>query len=247
MPTRQQASLGLTPGRRLAAAAAALAALALPAAAEDWTIVSKTRFGEKQGAQTVSLTQTRMKTAGGGGESIVEFETGRMTFLDEAKKTYYVTSIEEMTASAKHREEQAKTSGFNAQAFGDLRDVAASQTGKMRRIAGTPCAEWVLAMGDVLVFEVCAAPELPVPPAYFDARKAAYAGMGPMGRHFERMFEAMRKVSGFPLSLAMHVKTEAMKQETLTEATEVRKGAIPTETFAVPADYTKKKSPFAPG
>jgi len=71
--------------------------------------------------------------------------------------------------------------------------------------------------------------------------------MGPMGRHFERMFDALRKVRGYPLSLAMHVKTEGMKQETLTEATEVRKGAIPADTFAVPAEYKKKKSPFAPG
>ncbi len=235
---------GLTP--RLCLPALTIAAFALPAGAEDLTIISKTRFGEKAGAQTVYLTPVRMKTAGGGGDSIVEFENGRMTFLDEAKKTYFVTSVEEMAAYARRREEQAKTSGFNAQAFGGLGDVAARKTGKTRKIAGYTCDGWVVAMGDALIFDVCAAPQLPVPPAYFDAHKAAYAGMGPMGRHFERVFEAMRKVRGYPLSLAMHVKTEGMKQDTLTEATEVRKGAIPAETFAVPADYTKKKSPFAP-
>ena len=182
-----------------------------------------------------------------GEPTIVEFETGQMTFLDEAKKTYYVTSGEEMAAYAKGREEQAKTSGFNAKAFGNLGEVSARKTGKTRKIAGYTCDSWVVAMGEALILEVCAARDLPVPPAYFDARKAAYAGMGPMGRHFERVFEAMRKVRGYPLSLAMHVKTEGMKQDTLTEATEVRKGAIPAETFAVPADYTKKKSPFTPG
>lgn len=227
-------------------AAASCVAFALPAVAEDFTIVSKTRFGEKAGAQTVYLTPAHMKTAGGGGDSIFEFENGRMTFLDEAKKTYYVTSAEEMAAYAKRREEQAKVSGFNVQAFGALGEVAARKTGKTRRIAGYTCDEWVVAMGEALILEVCAARRLPVPPAYFDARKAAYAGMGPMGRHFERLFGAMRKVGGYPLSLAMHVKTEGMKQETLTEAIEVRKGAIPADTFAVPADYTKKKSPFAP-
>ena len=224
-----------------------MAALALPAVAEDFTIVSKTRFGEKAGAQTVYLTPARMKTSGGGGDSIVDFETGRMTFVDEVKKTYYVTSVEEMAAYAKRREEQAKASGFNAQAFGALGDVTARKAGKTRKIAGYTCDEWVVAMGEALNVEVCAAPRLPVPSAYFDARKAAYAGMGPMGRHFGRVFEAMRKVRGYPLSLAMHVKTEGMKQETLTEATEVRRGVIPAETFAVPADYTKKKSPFAAG
>ena len=223
------------------------AALAVPAAAQDLTIASKTRFGEKQGTQTVSLTPTRMKTAGGGNASIVDFRTGTITFLDEEKKTYSVTSLAEMTANAKYREAQAKTSDFNAQAFGELGEVTARKTGRSRRIAGYGCDEWILALGDVLVFEVCAARELAVPLSYFDARKAVYTGMGPMGRHFGKMFESMRKVPGYPLSLAMHVKMEKMKQETLTEATEVKKDPIPAAVFVIPADYTKKKSPFSPG
>jgi hypothetical protein len=223
------------------------AALTLPAAAEDLTIASKTRFGEVNGTQTAWVTPTRMKTAGGGSASIFDFRTGTMTFFDEAKKTYFVTSVEEMTAYAKRREEQAKTSGFVPQAFGKLGAVTAKNTGRRRQIAGHSCDDWVLSMGNALVFEVCAAPRLTVPPSYFDARKAAYAGMGPMGRHFEKMFDSMRKVRGYPLSLAMHVKMEELKQETLNEATEVKTGAIPAAVFEVPADYTKKKSPFAPG
>jgi hypothetical protein len=232
--------------RRRLAVAAALAAFSPPAAAADFTIVSKTRFGEKQGTQTVFLTPTRLKTADGGNDSIVDFRTGTMTFLDEAKKTYYVTSVEEMTAYAKHRDEQAKTSGFNAQTFGEVSEVTARKSGRSRRIAGYACNEWTLSMGTGLVFELCAARGLAVPSSYFDARGAAYGGMGPMGRHFEKMFEAMKKARGYPLSFAMHVRMEGMKQETLTEATEVRKGGIPAATFEVPADFTKKKSPFAP-
>lgn len=218
---------------------------AVPAGAQDVTIVSKTRFGEKTGVQTVYLTPARMKTAGGGGDSIFEFDTGQMTFVDEEKKTYYVSSVREMAAYAKRREEQAKASGFNAQEFGSLGEASARKTGKTRKIAGHACDQWIVSMGEALVLDVCAAPRLPVPPAYFDARQASYAGMGPMGRHFERVFEAMRKVGGYPLSLAVHVKTEGMKQDTLIEATEVRKGPIPAEVFAVPSDCTKKKSPFA--
>ena len=227
-------------------AVASVAALALPAAAEDYTIVSKTRFGEKQGTQSVSLTPTRMKTAGGGNESLVDFQTRTMTFLDEEKKTWFVTSVDEMSAYARRREEQAGTSGFVPQTFGALGEVAARRTGRTRRIAGYSCDEWVFTMSEALVFEVCAARGLAVPPSYFDARGAAYGGMGPMGRHFEKMFAAMKKARGYPLSFAMHVKTEGMKQETLTEATEVKKGAIPAATFEVPAAFTKKTSPFAP-
>jgi hypothetical protein len=35
-----------------------------------------------------------------------------------------------------------------------------------------------------------------------------------------------------------------MKMRTDSEATEVRKGAIPASTFDVPAGYKKKSSPF---
>jgi hypothetical protein len=35
-----------------------------------------------------------------------------------------------------------------------------------------------------------------------------------------------------------------MKQHTLSEATEVKKGPIPASTFEIPAGYKKKPSPF---
>jgi hypothetical protein len=225
-------------------AVASCVALARPAGAEDFTIVSKTRFGEKQGTQTVFLTPKRMKTAGAGNDSIVDFATGKMTFLDEEKKTYYDTSVAQMAAYARHREDLSKDSGFNAETFGPLQSATAHKTGGARRIAGLPCDEWTIAMGEGLVFEVCAARGLPAPRGYFDARAAAYAGMGPMGRHFALMFEALRTVRGYPLSFAMHVQMEGMKQESLVEATGVKKGVIPKAVFQVPTDYSKKPSPF---
>lgn len=237
--------------KRRSARAGGVAAITIPAllvaarvAAQDLTIVSKTRFGEKQGTQTVFLTQKRMKTAGAGNDSIVDFSNGQMTFLDQEKKTYYVTSVTEMAAYAKHREDLSKASGFNAESFGPLQEATARKTGRARRIAGHPCDEWTVAMGEGLVFEVCAAPTLKVPRGYFDARAAAYAGMGPMGRHFARMFETLRTLRGYPLSFAMHVKMEGMRQESLVEATGVRRGPIPPAAFEVPADYAKKASPF---
>jgi len=229
--------------RPLLCAAAALV-WAAAARAADWTIVSKTRFGDKEGAQTVFLTPLRMKTSAAGSDSIADFLTGQLTFLDEEKKFYSTTSIREMGDYALRREKQSAESGFNTQAFGKLGEASAKKTGKVRQIAGHACDEWTVSMGPELVFEACAARDIPVPPAYFDARGAAYAAMGPMGRHFANMFTAMKKTKGYPLSLAMHVKLESMKQESLTEARETRKGAIPASTFEIPAVYTKKPSPF---
>ena len=231
-------------GAGVTAAFTIAAMLAAAARAEDVTIVSKTRFGEKQGTQTVFLSSAKMKTAGTGSDSVVDLATGQMTFLDEQKKTYYITTVEEMAAYAKRREEQAKASGFNTESFGVLGEALAKKTGKTRRIAGHPCDDWTIQMGEGLLFEVCAARDLPTPKGYFEARGAAYAAMGPMGRHFAKMFEAMKKTRGYPLSLAMHVRLESMKQESLTEATEVRRG-VPAGAFEIPPDYAKKASPFA--
>ena len=221
-------------------------ALTLPQAARaaDFTIESKTRFADKQGSQTVYLTPLRMKTAAAGSSSIVDFLTGQETFLDGEKKAYYVATVQEMNAYAKRRELQATKSDFNSQAFGQLGEVSAKKTGRSRQVAGHACDDWVVAMGQAIVFDVCAARDMPVPPAYFDARGSAYAAMGPMGRHFGKMFEAMKKTHAYPLSLAMHVKLESMKQESLTEATSVKKEPIPAAVFGVPAEYVQKPSPF---
>jgi hypothetical protein len=58
------------------------------------------------------------------------------------------------------------------------------------------------------------------------------------------MFEEMKKINGFPLSLAMDMDMGMAKTHTLTEATEVKKGPIPDSTFDIPAGYAKKPSPF---
>src|SRR5262249_6776928 len=146
----------------------------------------------KEGTQTVFLSAGRMKTSGGGSESIVDLKSGAMTFLNAEKSSYYVTSIEELDRYAAEREAQSKKSHYNEEGFGVLGEPSAVKTGGSRRIAGHPCDDWTIRMSEGLVFDVCAARDLRAPRGYFEARAAAYAGMGPMGRHFRKMFEAMK-------------------------------------------------------
>jgi hypothetical protein len=65
-----------------------------------------------------------------------------------------------------------------------------------------------------------------------------------MGKRFSKMFDEMKKIKGYPLASDMDVDMGMMKMRTDSEATEVRKGAIPASTFDVPAGYKKKSSPF---
>ena len=73
---------------RTPAVAAAVLATALPAAADDLTIVSKvTRDGAAPTTATSYLSSTHARVVQpGGGEAIVELGTGQITVLDGANK-----------------------------------------------------------------------------------------------------------------------------------------------------------------
>ena len=54
-------------------------------------------------------------------------------------------------------------------------------------------------------YENCMTPALQLPPAYYDALKSPYAMMGPMGKRFEKVFDAMREVKGMPIAMSSTV------------------------------------------
>ena len=56
-------------------------------------------------------------------------------------------------------------------------------------------------MGENLRYEVCTAPALHPPTDYYDALKSPFAAMGPMARRFEKIFDAMKKIKGFPMAM----------------------------------------------
>src|SRR5262245_21423572 len=111
--------------------------------------------------------------------------------------------------------------------FGAAGDVTVTKRSEPRKTAGFETEQWVMRMGDALSFEAWAGPGLEVPTQYYDARKSMYAAMGPMGARFQKMVEEMRKVKGFPLATRVSAKMMMVKMNTLTEATEVKKGPIP--------------------
>src|SRR5438046_5481356 len=124
-------------------------------------------------------------------------------------------------------------------------DIVVEKGKRSRKIAGYECDEYTMKMGSSLEFDLCAARGLDVPARYFEGRKASFAAMGPMGKRYAKMFEEMKKIKGYPLSVEIDMNMGTMKQHTVSEATEVRKGPIPASTFEIPAGYKKKPSQFA--
>jgi hypothetical protein len=232
--------------RRIAvfAAAAALPALA---GAEDLTIVSKVTVN--QGAPATStqyLGAQKIRTTDGESDTIVDVANGTYTVINHKKKEYYqFTRDEMMAAMAQFEQQMSGPMGAMMEKMmgGKIGEVNVTR-GAVRKIAGYDCTAYTVTLGDNMKYELCAAEALTIPSAYYDALKGPYSMMGPMGRRFVKVFEEMKKIKGVPIAMNGNVNVMSIKMNMASEATDVKKGAIPESAFAVPAGYKKKDSPF---
>jgi uncharacterized protein (DUF2141 family) len=227
---------------------AVAAGVAAPAAAEDLTIVSKTVVGKDAPITTTQyFTADKIRTSDGENDTIFDVTSGRIWVLDSKKKEYFEFTRDEMAAAMSQLEQQLSGPALDILAkMGGAKQIEAKveKVGPARKVAGYDCDTYVTTVADSLRYEVCAAPALTVPPAYFDALKARYAVLGPMAKRFDKSFEEMKKIKGFPLAMTASVNLMMIRQDVRSEATEVKKGPVAASVFAVPAGYTKKDTPF---
>jgi Domain of unknown function (DUF4412) len=224
------------------------AAVAAPAfAAEDLTIVSTVTVGKGAPAtSTQYLSAGRIRTSNPETDTIFDAGTGRVVIVNHKKKEYYEFTQDEMAASMKQFEAQMQQAGpmMEKMMGGAVGEVAVKKLGTTRKVAGHDCDEYSVSMGENLRYDVCAAPGIVLPTQYYDALKSPFAAMGPMARRFEKVFDEMKKIKGFPIAMNSSVKVMMVKSELKTEATEIKQGPIPASVFEVPAGYKKKDSPF---
>lgn len=224
---------------------ALLAAAALPAAAEDLTVVSTVTTGKK-GKTTTStqhVTAERLRTSDGTLDTIFDVASGRMVHVDHKKKEYWETTLAEMREQFAELERMLDENPLMAKMLGAATEVQVSKGTGTREVAGYVCDQYSLIIGK-LQFELWAARGLKAPAEYYDAQKMAYAMMGPTATRFDKLYEEMKKIDGFPLRTEMDSRLMGIKLQSVSEATEVRKGPIPAATFEPPAGYKKKKSPY---
>ena len=213
-------------------------------AAEDLTVVSKVTVGDKSSTSTQYMTSTKSRTNDGQNDSIIDFPTGKMLFIDHKAKTYWETTLEEMTAYMDRLYRDVRGNPMMEKMLGGSDDVTVERGKNSRKIAGYDCDEYILSMGRSFEFEICAAKGLQPPPQYYEGRKLSYASMGPMGQRFSKMFDEMKKIKGYPIAMDMDADMGMARIQTSSEATEIKKGPIPASTFDLPAGYAKKPSPF---
>lgn len=223
----------------------ALTAALSPIAAEDLTVVSKvTTSKAPPTTSTQYFSAGRLRTSDGRLDTIFDIASGKMIHIDHKKKVYYESSLEEMRAALAEVEEMLSSNPMIEKMLGAAAEVEVRKGSETGNYAGYACQQYFMTLGANMEFELCTASGLGLPSEYYDARKMAYAAMGPMANRFEQMFDEMKKLDGFPLMTKIDTKIMGMNTNSVTEATEVRKGPIPAGTFEPPAGYKKKKSPY---
>lgn len=219
--------------------------LAAGAAAEDLTVVSTVT--PPQGAPTKStqyISKTKVRTSDGTTDTILDIATGRMLFVDHKKESFYETSFDEIRARFDELEKVFEANPAMGKLVGDAKGVDVEKRSGTREIAGYTCHEYKLSFGPSIVFDVWAAPDLEPPAEYFDGRKLHYASVGPFASRFEAIVEEMKKIGGFPLATTVETNLLGVNMHSETEATEVKVGPIPPETFEAPSGYQQIKSPY---
>jgi hypothetical protein len=228
---------------------AVLACAALPAlaGAEEITIVSKTTVKQEAPITSTQYIGTdRVRTSDGENDVIFDVGTGRLTVINHKKKEYYEVTRAEMQASMQKLEQQMSgpMAGMMEKMMGGAAGEVVVKKGAARKVAGYDCTNYTFTLGENMRYENCMTQALQLPAAYYDALKSPYVMMGPMGKRFEKVFDSMRQVKGVPIAMSSSVKMMGVNVQIASEATEVRKGAIPASAFQLPAGYKKKDTPL---
>jgi len=248
----------------LSIAALGLAA-ALPAAAEDLTILARvTRDGGPPTTTTSYLGSDRVRIAQPEGqEMIVELKSGQMTLIDGPKKSYFVVTREDMDRVRAKVQEQMNSPQMKnlppemRKKMEDMMGGTAAaidvRKGSPRKVAGYNCENWTISVGQVSKTEQCLTSELPLPVQAWDSYRDFAESMqsmmaaGPMAKGMAQMQEKLKDMKGFPLATTHTTSVLGRTSKTTTEVTEVKRGPIPASAWDIPAGYKKVENPLTKG
>ena len=240
---------------RMLAAVAAASLLAVPALAEDLTIVYKSTGGGGAGTATHYYSSEKVRTGDADNETIMDYAAGRIVSVDHKKKEYSEITFAEMEAGLKAA--AAKMDAANAQMQQQMASMPPAMREKMeqmmggaasavtvtkgatRQVAGYTCQDYTLAMGQAMTMKMCATTALQYPMDYrkYQALAGSAAAMAnnPMFKGMGKMVEEMKKIEGITIAEATSMKMMGRSMDSSREAVEIKKGPIPAAAFDVAA------------
>jgi hypothetical protein len=249
-------------------------AIAVPAAADDLTILSKVTRGEEPPTTATSyLTSDHVRVIQGEGrEMIADLKTGDVTMVDVRKKQYFVVTRQDMDQLKARIQQQANSpemqraqdqmknlppevqKKMQAAMGGLVSSVIVQKTGATRKIAGYTCENWTVALGQMSKTEQCLSTELPLPAQAWDTYRdfansmlSMMSAMGPLAKGFSEMREKMKDMKGYPLAVTTTTTMMGRPTTIITEVVEIKRGPVPVSAWQVPAGYTKVDNPMMKG
>lgn len=225
---------------RLAAVSLILAAQAL---AGDLTITMKGTGKYNEGTQTQywSAGFMRISNPGSGQDTLVDYGKGINYTIDHKKKVIQKMSWDDLEMAVEGMARQMKDLPPAVLAMmpggGGGGEVSVEDEGK-EVVAGRSCRKWKITMGKVVMETSNDGTLKPPVPAVSYTRflrvKNLAGAMGPAAAGMKKLGEELSKIQG------MALKTRSVMPfvgEITAEATEVKEGAIPPATFALPEGY----------
>ena len=230
-------------------AATALSLLAFSASAQDLTITFKSTDGS---SATHYFSKDRIRMNGGRADTLLEFASGRIVTIDNQKKEYSEMTVVEIDEAMKGmaaqmeqamaqvppqmREQMAKMMG------GAAAEVTVTK-GATKTVAGYSCQSYTITMGANMSQETCNTTALTPPFDPANLQKLTRVSL-PMIQGMDKFIQKMSEIQGMALSTHMSMSMMGRKTDTGLEATQISKGAIPADVFALPAGYKKVDSPL---
>src|SRR5262245_1862090 len=192
-------------------------AFSAAASAEDLTIVSKVKSGDKPAETRTSwISSDHMRVQNpDGGEFMADYASGNITIIDGRKKEYFVMTRQDMEAASAQMQAQMKEMEAKMQSLPpEIREKMAGAMGGFaqavdvkkgtggRTVAGYACENWIVSVGTVVKNEQCITTQIQFPMPAYDAMKSFSAGFGasnPMAKSMGPMVEKFKDMKGFPV------------------------------------------------
>jgi hypothetical protein len=204
------------------------------------------RGGGREVTNVNYLSGNAFKTSSSDGmDTILRLDEQKIISIDNNKKTYTEMTFQQL---------QQMADSLNA-AMSEDKEGSAQAMAAMKKMMGggadTPITVTKLGAGETvsgyatehymvngpMQMEIWAAPDLKIPPQYFDAMKMRMP-RNPMF-DFSKMFEEMKKINGYPVRQITTMKIMGMESKSTTVVTAVEKGAIAKSVFDIPTGYKK--------
>jgi len=219
--------------------------------AEEATILHKQQktdgvMGQK-GEETTSVTYLSpsavYEKSSSGTDFLIRFEEGSVLTIDHEEKQYAEYTFEELNQAlaqmGSESEENEQAQAMMKKMMGNMaKEAKLEKLGPGEEIAGYATEKYQLTMSPMMI-TVWAAPDLPMPDAYFDTMRLST----PQNPMFDlgAMFESFKKIEGIGMKTETVFSMMGMEVKSLDQVTRVEQGSFPE--VSVPAGY-KQVSAF---